>query len=285
MFPASFEYYRASSVDEALGLLAQHEDAKLLAGGHSLLPMMKLRLALPAALIDIGRLPELRNIEVSGGRLHIGALATHAEVAASEVVRSHAPLLAAAAGHIGDPQVRNKGTVGGNIAHADPASDLPAVFLALGATVHLRGSGGSRAIAADDFFIDLLETALSEDEILTAVELPVAATGQGSAYLKVEHPASGYAVCGAAAVVTLSGGTCTACRLCFNGISTTPHDAAVSSLVGSRLDDAAIDAALAGLVVEDPLSDLQASGEYRVQLAKVYGRRALKLARDRAAGS
>lgn len=285
MFPAPFEYYRAGSVDEALALLGQHEDAKLLAGGHSLLPMMKLRLALPPAVIDIGRLAELRGIEVSGGRLHIGSLVTHGEVATSEVVRQHAPVLAEAAAHIGDPQVRHKGTVGGNIAHADPASDLPAVLRALGATVHLRGAGGSRSAAADDFFVGLLETLLEEHEILTGVELPVAGPGHGGAYLKVEHPASGYAVVGAAAVVTLSGDSCTSCRLCFNGVSATPHDATgVSSLVGGDLGDDAIASALDGLRIEDPLSDLHASGEYRVHLAKVYGRRALQQARDRAAG-
>ena len=287
MFPASFEYFRAASVDEALSLLQRHEDAKLLAGGHSLLPMMKLRLAMPPSVIDIGRLPELRGIEVSGGRLQVGALTTHAELAASDVARSHAPLLAEAASRIGDPQVRNKGTVGGNIAHADPASDLPAVLCALGATIHLRSSAGSRAVGASDFFVGLLETAAGDQEILTAVEVPVTGEGQGSAYLKVEHPASGYAICGAAAVLTLSGGSCTACRLCFNGISATPHEAAATAaaLVGSSLEDGAIDAAVNDrLAVGDPLSDLQASGEYRVHLATVYGRRALKLARDRAAG-
>jgi aerobic carbon-monoxide dehydrogenase medium subunit len=183
--------------------------------------------------------------------------------------------------------VRNRGTIGGNIAHADPASDLPAVLVALGATVHLRSAGGERAVAAKDFFVDLLSTDLRPGELITAVEVPRLGAGTGSAYLKVEHPASGYALCGAAAWLGFEGGKCTGGGLAWSGIAATPVDgsAVVAALVGGTADDAVIAAAVAGhLTVDQPLGDLQASGEYRVELARVYGRRALAAARDRARG-
>ena len=279
MFPAQFEYHRAESLDEALSLLGQHGGAKVLAGGHSLLPMMKLRLAQPPALVDIGRVGELRGIRRSGDSLRIGSLTTHAEVAASKEIRSGCAILAEAAGKIGDPHVRNLGTVGGNIAHADPASDLPAVLVALAATIHLKSAGGSRQVAAGDFFLDLLTTDMKPGEILTAVEVPVL-QGAGSAYLKVEHPASGYAICGAAAVVDRNGGRT---ALAFNGVTAKPYHAkAVTDALGGDVSDESIDRAVAEhLAIDDPLGDVQASGEYRVELAKVWGRRALKAARDR----
>ncbi len=285
MFPAKFDYHRAGSVEEALALLGRLPDAKLLAGGHSLLPMMKLRLAQPGALIDIGRIDELAGIRALGDRIRVGALTRHAEVAGSDLLRADCSLLAEAAAKIGDPQVRNRGTVGGNIAHADPASDLPAVLVALGATVHLRGPAGARVVAANDFFVDLLTTDLHAGEILVAVEVPRLPLATGSAYLKVDHPASGYALCGAAAVVALEAdGRCSSASLAFNGIANRPVDAAaqVAALIGRVPDDAAIAAALAGLGVDEPLGDVQASAEYRVELARVYGRRALARARDRA---
>ena len=285
MFPASFEYHRAGSSQEALDLLARHPDAKLLAGGHSLLPMMKLRLAQPPAVIDIARIPELSGIELEGGTIRVGAATRHAEIAASETLKEHCPILAEAAAHIGDPQVRNRGTLGGNIAHADPASDLPAVLVALDAAVDLLGPSGARQVRAADFFVGLLETALGDDELITAVHVPFFASGTGTAYLKAEHPASGYAVCGAAAVVTLSGGSCSGASLAFNGVGETAvaASAVTTTLLGGSLDDAAIDDAVGTLLsVADPLGDVYASGEYRVQLAKVYGARALKTARDRA---
>ena len=275
MFPANFDYVRAESVDHALGLLAADGNAKLIAGGHSLLPMLKLRLASPSALIDIGRLEELRGIEASGGVLRLGSLTTHQELESSPVVAQHAPILAEAAKAIADPAVRNRGTVGGNIAHADPASDLPAVLVALGATMHLRGPVGTRSVAAADFFVGLLESAAVPGEILTHVELPALGPGDGSAYVKMEHPASGYTICGAAAVIR--GGVAT---LAFNGVA----DHAFTATPPAGLSDAAIDSALAGIAVADPLSDHSASGPYRVHLARVYGRRALELARSRAQG-
>ncbi len=286
MFPAAFDYHRAGSLDEALSLLGSLGDAKLLAGGHTLIPMMKLRLAQPAAVIDIGGLAELSGVSEAGGTVRVGALTTHGELAASETLKRHAPLLAEAAAEVADPQVRNRGTIGGNVAHADPASDLPGVVMALGATVHLRGPGGERTVAAGDFFVDLMTTDLRAGELLTAVSFPAFAARTGSAYVKQEHPASGYAVCGAAAVVTLDGGGRVAsARLCFNGVTATPLDAAAvaGALAGGDGSDAAIAAAIAGgLAVADPLTDGFASGRYRTALAHELGRRALALARDRA---
>lgn len=282
MYPASFEFVRAGNLDEAVRLLGQHEDSKLLAGGHSLVPMMKLRMAQPTTVIDISRVDELRGIVVDGGQVRVGALTTHAELESSDLLKRHAPLLAEAAATIGDIQVRNKGTLGGNIAHADPASDLPAALVALGAQIEILGADGRRQVPAGDFFVDLLTTDLAEEELVTGVSFAAAAGSQGSAYLKYEHPASGYAVCGAAAVV--DGGRV---ALCFNGIATKPlHAAAVgSALAGSSMDDATIDRAVdEHLQVEDPLSDIFATGEFRVTLAKAYGKRALKAARDRASG-
>ncbi|MDH3744526.1 MAG: xanthine dehydrogenase family protein subunit M [Acidobacteriota bacterium] len=288
MFPAKCDYYRATSAAEAIDLLGRHDNARLLAGGHSLIPMMKLRLCEPAALIDIGRLEELRGVsenDIGDNALRIGALSTHTEIATSETLRTRCSLLAEAARQIGDPQVRNKGTIGGNIAHADPASDLPAVLVALGATIHILGPNGERSIAAPSFFTDLLTTALEPNEIVTTIEVPVAPPGSGSAYLKVEHPASGYAVCGAAATMTIEGSSCTAASLAFNGVAATPvhAEAVTAALAGTAADDSAFRAAVdAHLEIAEPLGDLHASGEYRVALAKVYGRRALEKARDRA---
>lgn len=286
MYPAKFDYYRAGSVQEAVSLLQQHEDAKLLAGGHSLIPAMKLRLAQPTALVDIGRIAELKSISQENGKIKIGALSTHASLAASEVLKQNCAVLAEAAGQVGDQQVRNKGTIGGNLAHADPASDLPGAVLVLGGVIHVSGPNGDRQIKAGDFFVDLLTTALQPDELLTAVEVEAIGPNSGSAYLKFEHPASGYAICGAAAVVRLnSDGTCANASLCFNGVTVTPLNASAvtDALVGKALDDATIDQALGtNLSIDEPMGDIHASGEYRVSLAKVYGKRALKLARDRA---
>ncbi len=286
MFPAKFDYYRASTVQEALDLLDAHDEAKLLAGGHSLIPMMKLRLAQPPALIDIGRIAELSGISRDGSSMRIGALTRHAEIAASELLHRECPLIAEAASKIGDPQVRNKGTIGGNIAHADPASDLPAVLIASGATIHLLAAGGSREVAAGEFFVGLLTTALGANEVITHLSVPAQPANSGSSYLKVEHPASGYAVCGAAAIVTLGAdGNCSAAALCYNGItdSACNAEAVAGALAGGALDDATIGAAVDDhLAISDPLGDVHASGEYRLHLAKVYGKRALKRARDRA---
>ncbi len=286
MYPAPFEYFRAASVEEAVALLHRHEDAKVLAGGHSLLPIMKLRLAQPTALVDVGHIHILRGISHHDSTIRIGALTTHAAIAASEVLRRECPLLAEAAGKIGDPQVRNRGTIGGNVAHADPASDLPAVLVALDATVRMSGPAGDRSVRAREFFTGLLETALGEHEVLTAIEVPRLQSASGTAYLKFEHPASGYAICGAAAVLLMDrGDVCRQAVLCFNGVTATPHHATAvgEALRLSTLGDEEIDRAVdEGLSIDEPLGDVHASGEYRVELAKVFGKRALKRARDRA---
>ncbi|MBX3050690.1 MAG: xanthine dehydrogenase family protein subunit M [Caldilineaceae bacterium] len=288
MIPATFDYHRPGTIGEAVQLLQNNPDTKVLAGGHSLVPVMKMRLAAPDALVDIGRIAELRGISHSGNSLRIGATTTYFEIANSDAVKAAAPLLAEAAGQIGDRQVRYRGTIGGNISHADPASDLPAAVLALNATLHVVGPNGNRSLSASDFFVDLMTTALDPGEILTAVEIPAASGQSGSAYLKFEHPASGYALCGAAALVALdASGTCASARLCFNGVNSYALDAAdvAAALVGSDLSDATINAAVdAHLTVPDPMGDMFASGEYRAQIANVYGKRALKTARDRARG-
>ena len=288
MYPAKFDYYRAGTVQEAISLLQEHEDAKVLAGGHSLIPTMKLRLAQPAVLVDIGRIADLKGVTKANGTLRVGALSTHATVAGSADVQASCQVLAEAAANIGDPQVRHKGTVGGNIAHADPASDLPAVVLALDGVIHISGGSGDRQVKAADFFVDLLTTDLQEDEILTAIEVSALGSNSGSAYLKFANPASGYAICGAVAVVNLAGdGACESARLCFNGVTATPLDASAvaNALAGAALDDATIDQAVDNnLAIDEPMGDIHASGPYRVGLAKTFAKRALKLARDRAQG-
>ncbi len=287
MFPASFDYHRAETVEDAVRLLGGNPDAKLMAGGHSLIPMMKLRLAQPSAVIDIGRITGLAEIEAEEDGVRIGALATHASLASSSVLAHRCPLISEAAAKIADPAVRNKGTIGGNIAHADPASDLPAALLAAQATVHLHGPDGAREVAADAFFTGLLETDMAESEMLIAVTVPGWPAATGGAYLKHEHPASGYAICGAAAVVTVTAGKVTAARLAFNGVTPVAMAArgvnqALRGIVAT--DNVAIDRAVEHHLVfdDEPLSDIHASGDYRVALATAYGRRALKAARDRA---
>lgn len=284
MYPAKTDYYRASTVREAIELLGQHQGAKILAGGHSLIPMLKLRLADPRVLIDIGRISEIKGVQRSNGTIEIGALTTHAELAGSGLLASDCPLLAEAASQIADPQVRNKGTIGGNLAHADPASDLPATLVALGAEVELECASGVRRVPAADFFVGLLTCDISGGELLTRIHVPAVGGGTGSAYLKVEHPASGYAICGAAAVVTMESGECRRASLAFNGVSATPTRAqeVASALIGTDASDGVIaEAVERHLEISEPLGDLHASGEYRRQLARTYGRRALALARDR----
>ena len=290
MFATDFDYYRAGSVSEAGQLLQAHPGAKLLAGGHSLIPLLKLRLAAPAAVIDIGRIGELKGITVSGDTLKIGSLTTHAELAASAAVRQHAAALAEAAGQIGDPAVRNRGTVGGNVAHADPASDLPTVLAALGATFGVVGAGGARTIDASEFFQGIMTTALGENDLLTFIEVPVAHTGDGSAYAKFSHPASRYAVIGVAASVSISAGSCTGAAVAVGGLVPTPCRAASveQALTGQVLTPdviATASQAVSNDVGDDPLGDIFASGEYRKAVAHVYVGRAVAAAAERAAGA
>jgi len=275
MIPAAFDYVRASSVDEAVALLAEHGDeAKLLAGGHSLLPLMRLRLAVPGVLVDVGRIGDLSGISSEDGQVRIGALARHQDVATSEVVRSAVPLLATVAGQIGDPQVRHRGTLGGAIAHGDPASDLPAALLALRATLVAQGPGGTREIPVDEFFTGFLETALAPDEMLTGVRVP--ATGAaGWAFEKFNRRAQDWAIVGVAAVLGNGAGGSPGVGLVNMG-ATPLRAAAVEDAL--RAGASAADAAARADEGTEPTADLNASPDFRRHLARVLVRRALETA-------
>jgi carbon-monoxide dehydrogenase medium subunit len=286
--PESFDYHRPGTLEEAIALLQTTDGSHALAGGHSLVPAMKLRIANPSALIDISRIPGLADIEENSNGLSVGAMTTHETVAGSEVVKAGWSLLAETAGQIGDPQVRARGTIGGSIAHADPAADYPTALLALGATIHTTGPEGARQIAAGDFFVDIFETALQDGELVTKVTVPPIAPGTGSTYLKFNHPASDYAVVGVAASVTLEAGVCSDVRLAVGGVVGRPIlvDAVSEALQGSAPSTETIAAAAdtVAAALTKPIGDLFASGEYRVHLATVYTRRALAQAARGAAG-
>ena len=278
MFPSSFEYQRAGSVAEAIALLVKHHDAKLIAGGHSLLPAMKLRLAQPSLLIDISHIKDLQGIRDSGGgTVAIFALTTHTEVATSSLLPK---AMRDAASQIGDMQVRNRGTLGGSISHADPAADYPAVLLALGAHLRAEGPGGSRVILADDFFTDLFTTALKPDEVLIGARFDAKPAGRtGTAYMKHPHPASGFAVVGvAAAVATDASGTITMARVAVTGACAKAQHlkATEAALAGKKFDAAAIKSAAAADNHLSCLSDSYASADYRAHLSGVLARRALE---------
>lgn len=286
MYASSFDYHRPKTLAEAVRLLGQTKDAKLLAGGHSLIPAMKLRVSSALALVDISGLEELSGVQAAGSSLTIGALTTHAAVAASDVVKKSCPVLAETAAQIGDAQVRNRGTIGGSVAHADPAADYPTVLLALGATLVAEGPKGRRDVAAADFFVDLFTTALQPGEIVVAVKVPTYGKGTGGAYLKHRHPASSYAVVGIAALVDVKDGKCAKASLVVGGVTTRPVQvvAAEAALVGQPATDASFAAAAGqiGAALKDPLSDPYASGEFRKHLASVLARRALATAAGRA---
>ncbi|HET8628095.1 MAG TPA: xanthine dehydrogenase family protein subunit M [Thermomicrobiales bacterium] len=286
MIPGEFEYYRATSVQEAVQLLQQHADAKLLAGGHSLIPMMKLRLATPPALIDLGGIQDLSGVQQADGGLTIGALTTHGAIEEDAALKESWPIFYDAAHVIGDPMVRHRGTFGGSLAHADPAGDWPAVALALGAQMKAIGPNGNRTIAADDFFVDLLTSALEPGEVLTEITIPAKQGKTGMSYQKFSHPASGYAVVGVAAVVNLDdSGTCTDCRVAITGAGpkATRATATEDALKGKKLDEQTIagaaDKAGEGM---DFLGDIYASEEYRQHLVKVFTKRALEAAAQNA---
>jgi carbon-monoxide dehydrogenase medium subunit len=269
VIPAAFEYSRATTLDEAIGLLSDGgEDAKLLAGGHSLLPLMKLRLAAPTLLVDIGRLADLSYIRENGDRISVGALTRHRDVETSDVLRTHAPLLAHVAGQVGDPQVRHRGTIGGSIAHGDPASDLPAACLALGATFTVVGPRGERQIAASDFFRGFLETALEPDEVLTEIGVEKT-TGAGWSFQKFNRRAQDWAIVGVAAV----GGSRPGVALVNMGPTPLRAGAVEQALADGASAPEAASHASDGL---DPPEDLNASAEYRRHLAQVLVRRALE---------
>jgi carbon-monoxide dehydrogenase medium subunit len=286
MYSAPFEYYRATSLEHALELLRANPDARLLAGGHSLLPQMKLRVASPPALVDISRLSGLAGVTLDGAQVRLGALTTHDALARSAVLHEHCPIVSEAAAQIGDQQVRNRGTLGGSLAHADPAADLPTVMLALEATLTTTGPGGQREIAAAGWCRDLFTTDLQPGEILTSVSVPAYGSGTGGCYAKHEHPAPGYAVVGAAALVTLRDGKIAEARLAIGGATAIPvrATAAEASLVGQEPAPAAMDAAsrLVPEALTDLLDEPYASSAYRRQLATVLARRALTQAAARA---
>ena len=281
MFAAEFEYRKAGSIAEAVQLLSDNPGAKILAGGHSLIPLMRFRLARPEVVIDIGGIANLRGITVSGDTINIGALTTHAEIAASADVQRANGLLAEAAGGIGDPAVRNRGTIGGNLAHADPASDWATVLTALGASVSAQGPAGSRTIAVSDLVEDAFTTVLAEDELITTVSVPVLAANQRAEYAKMAHPASFYAVVGGAVVVTMDGDRCTAASVAVGGLTPRPVKAAAveQALSGTTLTMASIGDATARLGEDlsgvDIIGDVFASAEFRSGVAPVEVKHAL----------
>jgi carbon-monoxide dehydrogenase medium subunit len=288
MYPTNFNYYRPTTVAEVVELLGKNKDAKVLAGGHSLLPAMKLRVAMPTALVDIGRIKDLAGIQADGTNLKIGALTTHAAIAYSDLVKSSCPILSETALQIGDLQVRHRGTIGGSLAHADPAADFPTVITALGGTLTAMGPKGKREIPIDQFYVGLLTTALTSDELLTGISVPAYGKmhGVGGAYLKHRHPASSYAVVGVAAMVGVEGGKCSRVSLVIGGTTANPVHAAAAekALTGKEPSEANIASAVSQVTqaIANPLSDIYASSEYRAHLATVLAKRALLSAAARA---
>jgi carbon-monoxide dehydrogenase medium subunit len=278
MIPASFDYEAPKTLDEAFALLSKNEDAKLLAGGHSLLPAMKLRLAAPSVLVDLSRIKGLSYIREAGDKIAIGAMTTHADVAASDLLERDSPLLKQTANHIGDVQVRNRGTIGGSLAHADPAADYPAAILALDAELVARSKDGERTIAARDFFTGLFTTDLHDGEIITEIRVPKTRDGS-TAYEKFHHPASGFAVVGVAVVVHAKGGNIQHAEIGITGVAPNAYRATKveQTLRGKGVSTIAEAAQHAADNVE-PLSDYFASAEYRKHLAVVYTQRALEAA-------
>lgn len=281
MYSANFDYVRAESLEHAMELLSSNSNARLLAGGHSLIPALKLRLDSPSLLIDIGKLEDMKGITSVTSKVNIGALTTHAEIAASDAVPQG---LREAAGMVGDPQVRNRGTIGGNISHADPASDLPTMLVALGAKIHLGGMTGSRTVPAAEFFEGFFETAKNKDEMVLSVEIP---TGGVSAYEKMPNPASGYCMVGAGVVLRMEEGKCASAGVAVGGLTpgATRCPSVEAALVGKMLDADTLAAAAKEVdkdLPADLLGDMHASEDYRRAMASVYVRRALAKAAARA---
>ena len=284
MIPAEFDYLRAGSVRAALRALAAADGTCVLAGGQSLVPLLRMRLARPPRVVDVSRLTELGGIGLVRGGLRIGASATWREIASSPDLLAFWPAVAEAAGEIGDLQVRNRGTLGGGLAHADPAADMPAAILAAGAVIVLRSVRGTRRVPTDAFFAGPFETARAPDELITEVRIPAPRRGTGSAYVKFRQPASGFALAGAAAVVTVSRGRITRAALALTGVADRPFlAAAAAELVGQKSSDAELDGvAAAALEGVEPSPSLHAPGPYRLHLARTAARRALGAAVQRA---
>ena len=297
MYTPDFHYHKAGSVAEAIEMLGHREDSRLLAGGHSLLPLMRLRLARPATLIDIGGLDELRGIRVHDGHIHIGALTTHGEIARSHDVQHANPLVAEAAGGIGDPQVRNRGTIGGNLAHADPASDWGTIITVMDGSVEVQGPSGSRTIAIGDFFQGAFATAVADDEIVTGIRVPTlvrqghghdhghdhgaeSINGEVGEYAKMSHPASFYPVIGGAVVINAEGGRCVSARVAVGGLVPTPRRApsVEAALAGQELTAGNLEAAanqLANDLGDEIIGDIFASADYRRAIAPVEVKHAM----------
>jgi len=277
VYPAQFDYHRPTSVKEAVGLLASNPDAKLIAGGHSLLPAMKLRLAQPSALVDISRISGLNGISVNGGA-KIGALVTYRQLGDDKALRGPFPVIAQTVNIVGDPAVRNRGTLGGSLAHSDPAADFTAVMLALNASVTVTGTGGDRTVALDDLFVDLLTTSLAPDEIITSISIPASSARLAQAYEKHAHPASGYAVVGIAAVLKMNGTTIESARVAVTGaIAKATRASATEAALTGKTANADTIAAAAALATDglDLNGDVYASAEYRGHLVRVLTKRAL----------
>jgi carbon-monoxide dehydrogenase medium subunit len=277
MIPAAFDYYAPTSVDEALALLGEHEDAKVLAGGQSLLPVLRLRLAAPETIVDLGRIEELRGVREDGDALVIGAMTPHSVVQSDPLVAEHARLISLATATIADPQVRHRGTFGGSLVHADPAGDLPAVALALGASFVIAGATGRRTVAAADFFEGVFSTVVAEDELLVEVRVPKH-TGWGAHYEKFTRIAQQWSIVAVAAAVRLDDGTIAEARVALTNMGSTPVRATAveQALVGKPATaDAVREAAARAADGTSPPSDLNGDAEYRTHLATVLTRRAV----------
>ena len=289
MIPSEFDYIAPQTLDEALRALADHgEEAKLLAGGHSLLPLMKLRLANPKLLIDLRKIPGLNEIRQEKDRIIVGALATHYQIESSELLKRKCPLLPQTACMIGDVQVRNRGTIGGSLSHADPAADWPAAILALGAELKLRGPKGERSAAAEEFFLGPMSTVVEPTEILTEISAPAFERRCGSAYLTMTQQASGFAIVGVAVWLRVVGQRCEDIGIGVTGLSDKPFRAygVEKRLRGNKLTPKLIEESASQIANGiDPLADLHASGEFRAHLARVYTARAIREAAQRAVGS
>ena len=289
MIPAAFDYFAPRTIDEAVRALQSNgEDAKLLAGGHSLLPLLKLRLANPKLLIDLSRIPELNTISQRKDKIVIGALTTHYQIESSPLLRKICPLLPETAGEIGDVQVRNRGTIGGSLSHADPSADWPAAILALGGMLTLCGPKGDRQLEAEKFFLGPMTTALEANEILTEIHVPAVQRRNGAVYLKMAQQASGFAVVGVAVALRMDAkGRCEAVGIGVTGLAEKPFRArgVEERLRGQKLTEKVIEASAAQVVDGvEPLEDLHASAKFRAHLARVYTERAVREAVKRTKG-
>jgi carbon-monoxide dehydrogenase medium subunit len=286
MIPRQFEYHAPQTLPEAIALLQKYGDtAKLLAGGHSLLPMMKIRFAEPEHLVDLGKLAELRGIREEGDELCIGAMTTENDLIWSTLVQEKCPLLVEAARLIADPQVRYKGTIGGDISHGDPGNDHPAIMLALGASFVLQGGGGERVVTADDFFVDLFTTALEPDEVLTEIRIPLPAAGTGWCYAKLKRKTGDFATAAAAVLLRMKGDTVEDVSIALTNVGATALKAreAEDSLRGKKLDDAAIaEAARLAMAICDPVEDQRGDVEYKTAMSGEMVQRALRTSHARA---